>query len=77
MEKAHQQSHTSTLQDNPDKDNDNEERQLDSYEHTMWNRVFREMTAISALVSKMQRQQEEDAKSWLRYVWPRSQEKHQ
>lgn len=54
------------------KEEPREEKELDAYENTMWNRVFREMTQISALITKMKHNQEQDAKSWFRYVWPRS-----
>ena len=48
------------------------EEMKESYEKTMWNRVFREMAAISRLVLKMKTEQEEDRKSWTRWYWPRS-----
>ena len=57
--------------------NQEDTKTFDSYEQTMWNRVFREMTSISSLVSQMKQQQEKDAKSWFRYVWPRSQKQTQ
>lgn len=48
-----------------------------SYEKTMWNRVFREMAAISRVVLKMKSEQEADRKSWTRCYWPRSQTQKQ
>lgn len=48
-----------------------------SYEKTMWNRVFREMASIQSLVCKMNKEQEEDQKSWTRCYWPRSQTSRQ
>lgn len=48
-----------------------------AYEHTMWNRVFKEMSHISALIVSMKREQEEDKKSWMRCYWPRSQTQKQ
>lgn len=46
----------------------------ESYEKTMWSRVFKEMASISRLVMKMKIEQEQDKNSWgIRAYWPRSQ----
>ena len=60
-----------------EKQNEEKENEDNNYQKTMWNRVFCEMSAIQSLVIKMKKEQEEDAKSWLRYYWPRSQTHNQ
>ena len=59
---------------NQDKEKQKEEQDIkETYEETMWHRVFREMASIQKLVEKMKKEQEEDRKSWTRFYWPRSQ----
>lgn len=55
------------------KDKEEQSDDDESYERTMWNRVFREMSMIQTVVAKMKKEQEDDSKSWVRRYWPRSQ----